>query len=568
MDLFTDTITNTAKTRPTAAIVADLKAEGQDYEWYPSTDTMLQAIARCCGDVKSLLDIGAGDGRALLRIQAFRKALSDHAKATNESFGTRGLIDSLYAIEKSPLFLHNMPGDISIIGTDFLQQTLIDKDVDAIFCNPPYSQYEEWTCKILHEAYCKYIFLILPDRWKDSQAIQDALKSRDTTARSIWSGDFSAADRPARARVEILQISVRQTGGRWADHKQDPFDSWFNDVFPEFDKVKQADDEDHPRQTEAEALHKQIVKGANLIELLADLYRAEMDSLYKNYRSLCSIDSELLKELGVKHEEIKEGLKLKISGTKNRYWAELFNHLDKITSRLTHATRKLMLEKLRGSTNIDFTSDNAYAVVMWAIKNANQYINDQVKDMFRDLSEPESIKNYKSNQKTWEKQGWRYIAEEHSRYTLDYRIVVQRHGGINTGGYRHDGGSGLKNDGHNFLSDIGTVAGNLGFANTVNADTMACGQWVSGGSKEFHCTYEGKRRVLMAVRAYMNGNIHIKFDQDFIKTLNIEASRLLGWINSPEQAADEMGYSVAYCRKTFKTNRVFAEVDAKKLLTE
>lgn len=576
MDLFTDSIeettdaprtTPTPPTRPTSAIVADLKAGGQDFEWYPTTDEMLQAVARCCGDIKSLLDIGAGDGRALQRIQAFNQALSDRARERDQ-YAHHGHISSLYAIEKSPIHIANMPAEISIIGTDFLQQSLIDKDVDGVFCNPPYSQYEEWACKILREAYCKYVFLILPDRWKDSKTIQDALKSRNTTARSIWAGDFSAADRPARARVEILQISIRTNCGNWKRDKQDPFDLWFNEVFPEFDRIKSLKDDDQTdyqkKEDDRKKLRQSIVAGANLIETLADLYRAEMDSLYKNYRSLCSIDPALLKELGIDHEDVKKGLKLKINGTKNKYWSELFDHLNKITSRLTKATRQRMLEKLRGSTNIDFTSDNAYAVVIWAIKNANQYINEQVTTMFRDLSEPESVKNYKSNQKTWEKQCWRYNAEDHSRYTLDYRIVVQRQGGICTEYRRYEG---LAERGHDFLGDIGTVASNLGFTNTVKSDTMTCGQWASGGSKEFYCTYEGKRRLLMAVRAYMNGNIHIKFDQDFIKTLNIEASRLLGWIKSPEQAAEEMGYSVAYCRKTFKTNRIFAETDAKKLLT-
>jgi len=547
----------------TTAIMNDLKQADQDYEWYPSTDTMLQAVANCCGDIKSLLDIGAGDGRALLKIQAYRKALTDRARERDQ-YGTHGTIDSLYAIEKSTIHIQNMPGDIAIVGTDFLLQSLIDKDVDGIFCNPPYSQYEEWACKILQEAYCKYVFLILPDRWRSSAKIAEALKGRNTSSRSIWSGDFTAADRPARARVEILQISL--TGGQRDAYdrkgKQDPFDSWFNEVFPEFDKIKPTKEEESDyRKSEAEAqgLHKQIVKGENLIERLAELYRGEMDSLYGNYRALCGIDPVLLKELGVKHDDVKKGLRLKIDGTKNKYWRELFEHLDKITSRLTKTTRRTMLEKLRSACNVDFTSDNAYAVVLWAIKNANKYINDQLVDMFRTLSEPESVKNYKSNQKTWEKNGWRY-QKDHTYYTLDYRIVVPHQGGIDTTGYRHNGENGLQTKAHEFLQDIGTVAGNLGFKplGVVSCEMV----WESGKENIFSYTRDGKqRKTLMTIRAYMNGNLHIKFDQDFIRTLNIEASRLLGWIKTPEQAAAETGYPVTFCRERFKSNRIFADIN-------
>jgi hypothetical protein len=565
---FTEAAPIPAKDTPTKSqtlqVVESLKAAGEDFEWYPSTDAMLQAVAHCCGDVESLLDIGAGDGQALKRIQAICKALSDHARE-RENYHCRSYIESLYAIEKSPIHIQNMPANIAIVGTDFLQQSLIDKDVDAVFCNPPYSQYEEWAVKILQEAYCKYVFLILPERWKDSQAIAAALKKRNTTARSIWAGDFTAADRPARARVEILQISLTQGRADSYDRKgkQDPFDVWFESVFPEFDKISQDKEEEsdyRKNETEAKRLHEKIVPGSNLIETLAELYRGEMDSLYKNYRSLCDIDPILLQELGVKQEDVKKGLRLKIDGIKNKYWTELFDHLDKITSRLTKATRRAMIEKLRSSCNVDFTVDNAYAVVLWAIKNANEYINDQLVALFRDLSEPESVKNYKSNQKTWEKDHWRYKAEDHSRYTLDYRIVVQRQGGIDTTGYRHNGENGLQSKAHDFLSDIGTVANNLSFRNTVNQDTTQMRQWAAGSGYDFYCIYDGKRKQLMSVRAFMNGNLHIKFDQEFIKTLNIDASRLLGWIKTPEQAAEEMGYTVAFCRKTFQANRIFADV--------
>ncbi len=65
----------------------------------------------------NVLDCGAGDGRVV-------KELSNGGK--------------MYAIEKSQKLIKQMPDDLFIIGTDFFQSTLIDKEVQVIFCNPPY----------------------------------------------------------------------------------------------------------------------------------------------------------------------------------------------------------------------------------------------------------------------------------------------------------------------------------------------------------------------------------------------------------------------------------------------
>ena len=45
--------------------------------------------------------------------------------------------------------------------------------------------------------------------------------------------------------------------------------------------------------------------------------------------------------------------------------------------------------------------------------------------------------------------------------------------------------------------------------------------------------------TLAEIKIFKNNNVHIKFNQDFIKALNIEAARLNKWIKSPEEAAQE-----------------------------
>ena len=116
----------------TLSLVEELKEKQEDFQWYPTTDEILTVVAKnIAGKIDryrlSILDIGAGNGSALNKLQNF---LQQKKRRDDDS--------SLYkvekfAIEKSQTLISNMNNDIFILGTDFMQQTLIDKDVDIIF---------------------------------------------------------------------------------------------------------------------------------------------------------------------------------------------------------------------------------------------------------------------------------------------------------------------------------------------------------------------------------------------------------------------------------------------------
>jgi len=552
----------------TLSKVAELKEAGQDFEWYPTTDDMIDMISARSGVVHSVLDIGAGDGRVLERLDKLnfrRKYKDDGCKEFHST------IDK-YAIEKSTIHIENMPPDISIIGTDFYMQTLIDKKVDMVFCNPPYSEYEDWAVKTIKEANTKTIFLVIPSRWADSKLIRQAIKQRNAIDKVIWRGDFADADRAARAEVNILKIVIasgkRGYEGGYEGNETDPFNVWFEEYFSDFTKIKikieSEEDEDESEEVTKTDPIKEIVEGQNLIERLQLLYVKEMNNLLNNYKNLSQLDATLLNELGVSVDGIKKALKLKIEGIKNKYWKELFDNLDKITNRLTSKSRETMLEKLRASCNVDFTTDNAYAVVLWAIKNANQYIDQQLTEVFRELSEPDCVKNYKSNINTWEKDRWRYKdRNKHTHYMLEYRIVSERHDAIQTEEFSCYYTNNLSDNCHKFINDIFTVAKNLGFS-MASFENSNRRQWESNQEQEF--SYQGG--TLAKIRAFKNGNIHLKLDQKFIKTLNVEAARLLKWIKTPQQAVDEMGLDFDFVKARFNSNLLFGVSDGVKLLTK
>jgi len=534
-------------------LIKQVQDAGQDQEFYPTTREIISVINHDIGshfhrDSFSVLDIGAGNGNFFKVLESLR--------SENDPFVKK------YAIEKSPILIENMEPDVFIIGTDFHEQTLIDKQVDVIFCNPPYSEFESWTEKIISEGHCKYAYMVIPERWKSSKKIKELLERRQMTYRVIGSTDFLDSEyRQARAKVDIIRFEYKRIHGCSAE--TDPFDVWFDSFF----NIQASPEEDYTAKYRRE-LHKKeeikdsLIKGQNLIERLEELYRKDMELLFDNYRAIEKLDAGIFKELGIDLKNLKGGLKLKISGLKNLYWTELFDNMESITSRLTKDSREKLLKKLTEHTTVDYTASNAYAVVLWAIKNTNIYLDKQLLDVYLWMSHKDNVQNYKSN-KRMENDKWRYNMYgrmmDHTHYMLDYRLVFQCGSNFNSSSFGdYDYPNGLHKNTHDRINDIITIGKNLGF--NVNEKTFDF-EWESGKSIDFTC----QKGLFMSVKAYKNGNIHVKANQEFMKRLNIEAGRLNGWIKSPEEAAEEMNIPVAEVRAMYRSNFQIAEKNIKML---
>lgn len=538
-----------------SSALAELKATEQDYEWYPTTNEIIDAFHTHVNryEIESLLDIGAGNGKVL---GAFKEKNS-HVEAGC------GYHTDLLAIEKSQPLLDLLPVDIGILGTDFWQQSLLDKKVDCIFSNPPYREFVEWSVKIIREANANFIYLVIPQRWKDQKAITAAIEARKGGYKIIESFDFlNSEDRQARAKVDLIFIWLCDEGYIEARHetrnrvgaKTDPFEQWVCDFFALGDKKKKPES-DHDKtvsegKTRKERIKTALVCGNGMIETLDNLYRDELSFLIENYQKVAQLDAELFKELEISIRSITSTLKARISGLKQFYWNEMFENYGPLTNRLTSSSRKGFIESIRRKTHIDFNASNAYAITIWAIKNADQYLEKQTLETFQKMVNSANVINYKSNDRVFKKNYFRYQWDEHSHYKLDYRIVTERIGGLDSRNYCGARG-GLSEGAANFIDDLIVVANNLGF---LCSDSVINHNFESGKKEEFICKYKaGKDAVLMTVRAYMNGNFHIKFNQKFILALNVEIGRLQGWIHNVQHAAQEMDEKVENVAEVYNT---------------
>ena len=156
-------------------LINELKENEQDFEFYPTTKEMVEIIYNN-SDGGEWLDIGCGTCNfekyyneiAKKQNESYKQKMDLHLKSYNPNIHKFEIkepqphedghgITKYYVIEKSKILLEKLDKDTICLGTDFNATMLIDKPVTNIFCNPPYSNFENWAIKIIQEANCKNI---------------------------------------------------------------------------------------------------------------------------------------------------------------------------------------------------------------------------------------------------------------------------------------------------------------------------------------------------------------------------------------------------------------------------
>lgn len=532
----------------TGELIETLKAAGEDHEFYPTTG---EIIARLLRDLReyvpdglnrwdwhpsSVLDIGAGNGKVL---EALKNARVPNSRRQDDE----GTFSEFYAIEKSPILCGQLPESVYVIGTAFEEQSLLSKAVDVIFSNPPYSCFCEWSEKIIRESAAPLVYLVIPERWEERESIKAALRFRGAKAKKLGEFDFlNSEDRQARAKVHLLRIAI-------PSKKNDAFEAFFDSEFAEMKArwdARPLDEDGEPAERSRKENFASLVVGHNYPEAMVGLYQAEMGKLQRNYQAVASLDVELMREFAISPTSICDRLKKRLSDLRLAYWQELFSKLDTITNRLTNASRKSLLETLQKHVHVDFTVSNIQVVVVWAIRNANRFIDSQLLAVYENMVDSANVVCYKSNQRVFKKDGWRYLQERDgwTHYALDYRIVCQSVGGICRSQYSSSWHNNLEERAFTFLQDLLTVANNLGFiCETSPAPYLKGGacQWRSNEGVSF--TYKdgkGRECELFQARAFQNQNLHLKLAKKFILALNVEHGRLRGWLRDAAEAVTEL----------------------------
>ncbi len=570
-----------------ANLVQVLKEQEQDFEFYPTTDEIIHAMVRDLrlhrdhhwrshgrDQIHSVLDVGAGSGKVL-------SALKEYAD-----------IHKLYAIEKSIVLCEQLPEDVFILGTDFMEQSLVSKSVDMVFSNPPFSQFEEWAVKIIREAASRLVYLVIPQRWTNSGPITEALKFREAEFEVVGRFTFrESEDREARGWVHLVRVLL-------AYETDDAFSRFFNSEFADlrarFEGKKQTDkaaedgEREHQKEKQ-EAKYRQLVVGPSYPDRMVELYNEEVDHIQRNYRAVAQLDPALMREFEITPLRVLECLKARLAGLKNTYWQELISNLSQVTDRLTSKRRRALLDKLKEAGHVDFTLTNIHAIVVWVLKNANQYVDEQLIELFERMVEKANVYAYKSNERVFTDNEFRYGQTRPTHIALEYRLVLTHCGGVSRRSFSN-GECELDDTGAEFIGDLMTVARNLGFICKTNDDRLNYSGrklWLPGKLQTFNLesrplevgdriTWSGtsKKKIqdrvalpdgcwqyqvdgqwyhqralpgepLVEVRGYLNRNLHIRLSQDVMLALNVEYGRLKGWLRDGAEAAKELANTEA-----------------------
>ncbi|WP_281188842.1 class I SAM-dependent methyltransferase [Vibrio harveyi] len=552
----------------TLSIVRSLKEANQDFEYYPTTESQIATITNDIFELQKthefgsgysqtikLLDIGAGDGRVLTSLRSSLE--SDKERITA----------NLYAVEKASLHTNMYRSkNITLLGTEFNEINFISKNADIAFSNPPYSSFSGWLQTLIRQLNFRLLYVVVPQRWQEDEGILQAIKDRNITSVEILDeSDFLDADRQARCRVHVVRFAFNDfeaerkryfelldnpkfNSGRYAYKKTFgrnatcPF-QLFIETELGLKKTYSSTTKRFYEHIECERVRKEMKReGSKSFELVAsrgvlwallDNYERDLEHVLSEYKKISLLDSNLLQELGIEYDSIREALKEKLFGFRNVYWSLLFDELDTLSRRLTNTHRETMLNTLK-SNNLDFTYTNAVYVIKFAVDMANELIEESLIDVYKELtSEASILRHYKSNEHVYCDR-WRHNQESknsQAMYVLDYRFISSHHSNFS-------GQQGLGDSARRFTNDLLVVFKLLGYEN-IELDTpyhhlSAGSQLVVKGTEA-----QGKIVELLSIRYYLNGNRHIKFNQEAMLRLNVTVSRLLGWVRNKAEYQHE-----------------------------
>lgn len=556
-------------------LIQELKANNEDFEFYPTTKEMIEIIYDNVDNSTEWLDIGCGtcnfkkyfnqigDERQQIRnLQEKYWKMNDYNDKFRPTAKEGKHISKYYVMEKSKILINKFDADTICIGTDFNSNLLLDKPVKNIFCNPPYSEFEEWTKRILLEGNFNNAFLIIPVRWEKNEEIQKIIKDNHFESHILGCFDFLDAERAARTNVHVIKFCKEYNWrNNLDDYRKDAFDRFFDEFYTM--RSKQYKYEWESEKEQKENIKKELVNCTNKAEMLVQLYEKELNTFHEHFKAITSLDVDILETIGIKKEAVKEALKKKAQGLKIRYWELVFDECEEITSRLTSDTRNQIFNRFKTLQTIDFTYENIYPVILWVIKNANQYYDKQLIDFYKNMSEPDNVKPYKSNLRIFERYEWRHNCfknpEQVTHYTLklEYRIICSNRLFADRDRYSYY----YQDKALTTIENICTIARNLGF-------TVGKIDEEKGYGKN-HFVYQENGKILFEYKYFQNGNKHIRFNLELAKAINVEVSRLLGWIRCKEDIAREFPDELAKgAEKYFKINNYISLENNNLLLLE
>jgi hypothetical protein len=536
-------------TNSTASKIRTLQAAYEDFEFYPTTPEIMEAMKKDIwkylrmhendyeagwrGEkdeikihkewndrkkkeslwINTILDIGAGDGRVL------------------NFFNNFSNVRKIYGIEIARAQADDLiRKGIFIIGRDYWDVSLLEQKYSLIYSNPPFSVFERWVNKILMECNFRLLYLVMPVRWKNRKEITKELERYEATV--VGEFDFSrasAADREARGKVNLVRVNAKWIKNKLEKHCcqetiEDAFSRWVREYIADFEEKPE-------REWEEERKEALALKHTPIDQLVSD-YETEKQSLGEAFRAIGKLDQAIIKLMGQDKKSMLEIIKKSIEGLKSKYWRAAFDKLEPVNKRMILKTRDRIFREIEEFKTLDFNADNIYSIIIWIINNCNIGILDQIGEVFDEMTSKEYIEGYKSN-RHWVKSDWRHTDKDWKyeklpprwKLGLDYRIVLSTY-------FRYS------YEKYSIVDDFIIICKNLGFP--ISPSYQPDYQLHSSEQKFY--TEDGE--LAFTMRYYTgNKNAHLKINKKLLMKFNIEVAKIRKWMSDPDDVVEEFNVS-------------------------
>ena len=551
--------------------IKHLKNNDQDFEFYPTTQEILDLIKKDMFNLFTttkrekffyknnsskpkvyeyglflnkyndslieILDIGAGNGDALNTLGEFLNG----NKFTDQSYWKELPSDEYLnyntdnyqikvcknAIEKSHILTSSYKKNrIKFVGTDFFELDLQNKKYDVIFSNPPYSIYKSWINHLLLNILGKpIIYLVIPTSWKTDERIVSLLSIKNGfNCKTLGIFNFKNAERIANVEVDILKIEVIEEKNNIKDDISKLFESNFKKTDSEI-PIEQASEH-----------NSNINEFKNdYANFLFNEYNKEIETLNKSlieisYVSLSSLQEIFemnLQDIILKYNELRKKIK-------HQYWNKIIQKVCLIEKRMIKKYRDNLMESIIDKS-LDFNLSNIYFIISEVIKISSENLNKQTLDVYNSLLLSSPVEKYKSNKRMFVDNN---VVLKDERIKLTPRIVIEngRWKKALEMNYKDEATGFLSSYFKEKLSDLMIVFKNIGFDSSFNLDTET---WIPGKNKLIKGLYLNREIILMEVKPFLNGNVHIKLNKEVLLKFNVIKGLLEGWINNVSEITDE-----------------------------
>lgn len=535
----------------THQLVAQLKADEQDFEWYPTTEKMLECIVndmrsniRLDFDDCNLLDIGAGDCRLGKLMVA--------CQSDKEFRNPVRCLEHYFVIEKA--FAHlkaiNDFRPAVLVGTDFYDTDLTSIDAHITFCNPPYSQFVEWTCRILTTVKSPIVYMVIPERWQQSTEIKKALASRkDIEFEVLLTDDFLDGERQARAKIEVVRFSMIKKGAYDDKYTIKRYSLDENDPTAQLLGLLDKEPSEPIKPKTSQEL--QVIFEQDKLTGLINDYNYQRHILSNDLQTIQCLSADLMNRLGIGTSNIVQKLRADLNALKLTYWQAFFNCYEPIKSRLTAKSREHLYRYLRDNSQLEFTYTNCQAVTIIAIHRANSYFESQLKELFENFACADNLANYKSNQKVFSDGDYRYQtsrdsnkADYYHHTALEYRLVNSYYARTSWD---------FDNTANNIVNDLAVVARTLGFNIPSFSVRKETGEFVESEQRltayssklvvgeKYQVVNDCDDVVLFDIKFFKKGTYHIRLNQEFCLRLNVALGKLYGWLRDEQDLSEIKG---------------------------